>query len=113
MSIFIKICGITNLEDAKVSLTEGADAIGFIQSKKSERFVSLETLNDIRNVIGPNFLTIPVFVNPSTKDVMDFLKIFPNSILQFHGDEEEDFCKSFNKPYIKAINISNQENLSK
>ena len=42
---------------------------------------------------------------------MDFLKIFPNSILQFHGDEEEDFCKSFNKPYIKAINISNQENL--
>ena len=66
MSIFIKICGITNLEDAKVSLTKGADAIGFIQSKKSERFVSLETLNDIRNVIGPNFLTIPVFVNPST-----------------------------------------------
>ena len=111
MSIFIKICGITNLKDAKVSLTEGADAIGFIQSKKSERFVSLETLDDIRNVIGPNFLTIPVFVNPSIKDVMDFLKIFPNSILQFHGDEEEDFCKSFNKPYIKAINISNQENL--
>ena len=111
MSIFIKICGITNLEDAKVSLTEGADAIGFIQSKKSERFVSLETLKDIRNVIGTNFLTIPVFVNPSTKEVMDFLKIFPNSILQFHGDEEEDFCKSFNKPYIKAINISNQENL--
>ena len=111
MSIFIKICGITNLEDAKFSITDGADAIGFIQSKKSERFVSLETLNDIKDAIGIDFLTIPVFVNPSREDVVNFLSIFPNSILQFHGDEEEEFCKAFNKPYIKAINVSNQEDL--
>ena len=111
MSIFIKICGITNLEDAKVSITDGADAIGFIQSKKSERFVSLETLNVIKDAIGIDFLTIPVFVNPSTEEVINFLSIFPNSILQFHGDEEEEFCKAFNKPYIKAINVSKQEDL--
>ena len=111
MSIFIKICGITNLEDAKFSITDGADAIGFIQSKKSERFVSLETLNVIKDAIGIDFLTIPVFVNPSTEEVINFLSIFPNSILQFHGDEEEEFCKAFNKPYIKAINVSKQENL--
>ena len=111
MSIFIKICGITNLEDAKFSVTDGADAIGFIQSKKSERFVSLETLNVIKDAIGIDFLTIPVFVNPSTEEVINFLSIFPNSILQFHGDEEEEFCKAFNKPYIKAINVSKQEDL--
>lgn len=111
MSIFIKICGITNLEDAKFSITDGADAIGFIQSKKSERFVSLETLNVIKDAIGIDFLTIPVFVNPSSEEVINFLSIFPNSILQFHGDEEEEFCKAFNKPYIKAINVSKQENL--
>tara|TARA_B100001094_G_scaffold233795_1_gene228707 strand:+ start:222 stop:842 length:621 start_codon:yes stop_codon:yes gene_type:complete len=111
MSIFIKICGITNLEDARVSITNGADAIGFIQSKKSERFVSLETLNDIKDAIGIDFLTIPVFVNPLTEEVVNFLSIFPNSILQFHGDEVEEFCKAFNKPYIKAINVSNQEDL--
>ena len=111
MSIFIKICGITNLEDAKISITDGADAIGFIQSKKSERFVSLETLNVIKDAIGIDFLTIPVFVNPSTEEVINFLSIFPNSILQFHGDEEEEFCKVFNKPYIKAINVSKQEDL--
>ena len=111
MSIFIKICGITNLEDAKFSITDGADAIGFIQSKKSERFVSLETLNVIKDAIGIDFLTIPVFVNPSTEEVINFLSIFPNSILQFHGDEEEEFCKAFNKPYIKAINVSKQEDL--
>ena len=111
MSIFIKICGITNLEDAKFSITNGADAIGFIQSKKSERFVSLETLNVIKDAIGIDFLTIPVFVNPSTEEVINFLSIFPNSILQFHGDEEEEFCKAFNKPYIKAINVSKQEDL--
>ena len=111
MSIFIIICGITNLEDAKFSITDGADAIGFIQSKKSERFVSLETLNVIKDAIGIDFLTIPVFVNPSREEVINFLSIFPNSILQFHGDEEEEFCKAFNKPYIKAINVSNQEDL--
>ena len=111
MSIFIKICGITNLEDAKVSITDGADAIGFIQSKKSERFVSLETLNVIKDAIGIDFLTIPVFVNPLTEEVINFLSIFPNSILQFHGDEEEESCKAFNKPYIKAINVSKQEDL--
>ena len=111
MSIFIKICGITNLEDAKFSITDGADAIGFIQSKKSERFVSLETLNVIKDAIGIDFLTIPVFVNPSTEEVINFLSIFPNSILQFHGDEEEEFCKAFNKPYIKAINVSKYEDL--
>ena len=111
MSIFIKICGITNLEDAKFSITDGADAIGFIQSKNSERFVSLETLNVIKDAIGIDFLTIPVFVNPSTEEVINFLSIFPNSILQFHGDEEEEFCKAFNKPYIKAINVSKQEDL--
>ena len=111
MSIFIKICGITNLEDAKFSITDGADAIGFIQSKKSERFVSSETLNVIKDAIGIDFLTIPVFVNPSTEEVINFLSIFPNSILQFHGDEEEEFCKAFNKPYIKAINVSKQEDL--
>ena len=111
MSIFIKICGITNPEDAKFSITDGADAIGFIQSKKSERFVSLETLNVIKDAIGIDFLTIPVFVNPSTEEVINFLSIFPNSILQFHGDEEEEFCKAFNKPYIKAINVSKQEDL--
>ena len=106
MSIFIKICGITNPEDAKVSFTDGADAIGFIQSKKSERFVSLETLNDIKDVIGIDFLTIPVFVNPLREDVVNFLSIFPNSILQFHGDEEEEFCKAFNKPYICLLYTS-------
>ena len=111
MSIFIKICGITNLKDAKASLREGADAIGFIQSKKSERFVTLENLEVIKKGIGINFLTIPVFVNPSTDEVVNFLNIFPNSILQFHGDEEEEFCKSFNKRYIKALNVSNQEDL--
>ena len=111
MSIFIKICGITNLEDAKFSINYGADAIGFIQSKKSERFVSLETLNVIKDAIGIDFLTIPVFVNPSSEEVVNFLSIFPNSILQFHGDEEEEFCKAFNKPYIKAINVSKQEEL--
>ena len=111
MSIFIKICGITNLEDAKFSITDGADAIGFIQSKKSERFVSLETLNDIKDAIGNDFLTIPVFVNPSIEEVVNFLSIFPNSVLQFHGDEEEEFCKAFNKPYIKAINVSKYEDL--
>ena len=111
MNIFIKICGITNPSDAKASLEYRADALGFIQTKKSKRFISLETLNEIKREVGNNFLSVPVFVNPDRNQVLEFLNIFPNSIIQFHGDEEEDFCLSFKKPFIKALNVTNQKEL--
>ena len=108
---FIKICGITNSFDALNAFEKGADAIGFMQTKESSRFVPLYDLRSILKDIGINKLTIPVFVNPNEEDVYKFLDIFPNSIIQFHGEEEENFCLKFNKPFIKAINFSDKSDL--
>ena len=108
---FIKICGITNSFDALNAFEMGADAIGFMQTKESSRFVSLCDLKMILKDIGTNNLTIPVFVNPNEEDVYNFLDLFPNSIIQFHGEEEEYFCLKFKKPFIKAINFSDKLDL--
>jgi phosphoribosylanthranilate isomerase len=108
---FIKICGIKTSQDALTSIDNGADAIGFIQTKESSRFISLEGLNLIKKVIGNEHLTVPVFVNPTKSEVDSFLNIFPNSIIQFHGEEDILFCSSFKKQFIKAINFKNKSDL--
>ena len=108
---FIKICGITNSFDALNAFERGADAIGFMQTKESSRFIPLSDLKLIMHDIGINHLTVPVFVNPTEDDVYNFLDIFPNSIIQFHGEEEENFCLKFNKPYIKAVNFRDKTDL--
>ena len=62
MSIFIKICGITNDEDANLSIEYGADAIGLNQYEKSPRFVKKKELLKIKNTLNDDVLIVPVFV---------------------------------------------------
>ena len=62
MSIFIKICGITNDEDANLSIECGADAIGLNQYEKSPRFVNKKELLKIKNTLNDDVLIVPVFV---------------------------------------------------
>ena len=86
MSIFIKICGITNDEDANLSIEYGAHAIGLNQYEKSPRFVNKKELLKIKNSLDDDVLIVPVFVNPKEGEVLKFLDIYPNSVLQFHGN---------------------------
>ena len=91
MSIFIKICGITNDEDANLSIEYGADAIGLNQYEKSPRFVNKKELLKIKNSLDDDVLIVPVFVNPKEGEVLKFLNIYPNSVLQFHVNESLEF----------------------
>ena len=110
MSIFIKICGITNDEDANLSIEYGADAIGLNQYEKSPRFVNKKELLKIKNTLNDDVLIVPVFVNPKEGEVLKFLDIYPNSVLQFHGNESLEFCKKFDRPFIKSMNIDDSMN---
>ena len=110
MSIFIKICGITNVVDANLSVEYGADAIGLNQYEKSPRYVSDEELIKIKNSLDDDVLIVPVFVNPKEDEVYKFLKIYPKSVLQFHGNESLEFCKKFNRPFIKSMNLNDSIN---
>jgi phosphoribosylanthranilate isomerase len=101
----IKICGITRPEDARAAVELGADAIGLVFYAPSPRCVSVEQAWEIARVVPPFVTLVGLFVNESKLAVRRVMESVPIQLLQFHGDEEESFCRSFHAPYIKAARV--------
>jgi phosphoribosylanthranilate isomerase len=108
----IKICGIARLKDAEAALRAGVDAIGLVFYKASPRAVEIEAAREIAQCVGPFVSVTALFVNPLAEDVEAVLKTVPVSLLQFHGDELADFCRQFQRPWIKACRVKPELNLS-
>lgn len=102
----IKICGITNWHDAEAAVRLGADALGFMMYEGSPRAVSRDLVKDIVQQLPPYITSVGVFVNPSRDEVNEHCRDIPFDILQFHGDEDDEFCRNFPRPFVKAIRIS-------
>jgi phosphoribosylanthranilate isomerase len=111
MDLKIKICGITNLEDATAAAEAGADAIGFMFYEKSPRNISVEKAAEIARQVPTWMLKVGVFVNPSPDLVMNALGSCGLNLLQFHGDESPEFCSSFGVLSIKAFRVKDSESL--
>lgn len=93
--LFIKICGITRVEDARFAGENGADAIGFIAYAKSPRFVSPETVRTILSELTEgrsDFRKVGVFVNAGIEEVESYLQAGLDT-LQLHGDESAEFAR--------------------
>ena len=102
----IKICGITNLEDAKMCLEQGADTLGFNFYQQSPRYVEVAQAQAIVRALPANIWTVGVFVNHQQNEVEQIARQVALNTLQFHGDETPDFCASFNEwRVIKAIRV--------
>jgi phosphoribosylanthranilate isomerase len=84
---WVKICGITNLEDALVAVDAGADAVGFVFHEKSPRFVTVETAREICSKLPSRVDTVGVFVNESPDRVSQIADEAGLTGVQFHGDE--------------------------
>ncbi|KXJ49781.1 MAG: N-(5'-phosphoribosyl)anthranilate isomerase [Cycloclasticus sp. Phe_18] len=108
----VKICGITQLDDALAAIHYGADALGFVFYEKSPRFLNVQAAQAIFNNIPPFISKVALFVNAEHDYVNDALDKLSIDVLQFHGDEDEAFCTSFNKPYLKAIRMRDTTNLN-
>ncbi len=107
----IKFCGITQLEDANTAMQLGVDALGFNFYSQSSRYITTEIAASIVKAM-PAFLSCcGVFVNHDAKAIEQVLQTVPLHVLQFHGDEPADFCRQFNKPYIKAIRVQGQQDI--
>ena len=109
--IKIKICGITNLNDALKAVELGADALGFNFYPKSPRFISEEVARKIIIELPPFFIPVGIFVNETSERIKKVLSQTGIQAIQLHGDESPDFCSQFKKPIIKAIRVKNNESL--
>ncbi len=103
----IKICGITNYEDAKLACDLGADAIGFIFYKKSKRSVDAEEVKNIISKLPAFILKVGVFVNERIDIVNQIMQDCKLNIAQLHGDENVEYLNEINFPVVKALRISN------
>jgi phosphoribosylanthranilate isomerase len=101
----IKICGITRPEDGLEAARAGADAIGLVFFPASPRAVTIAGAKRILAVLPPFVTTVGLFVNATDAEVREILAHVPLDVLQFHGDEDPQFCASFNRPYLKAIKM--------
>jgi phosphoribosylanthranilate isomerase len=102
---FIKICGITNLDDALAAVDAGADALGFNFYKPSPRYVTPEAAREIIDQLPPSILTVGVFVNEdSPQSVKDIAQRAAVAAIQLHGDESAKYCQQLSGHFvIKAL----------
>jgi phosphoribosylanthranilate isomerase len=112
MTVRIKICGITNAEDALAAARFGADALGFIFAP-SPRRISPEKAREIIKVLPPLVQTVGVFVDQDPGEVTSVAEMCGLDILQFHGSEPADYCESFNHRVIKAVRLGNRQDLKR
>ena len=102
----VKVCGITNSEDALKAVYYGAWAIGFIFTKKSPRYVSPSRVRKIIETLPPFVVPVGVFVDQSERAVRDICKFTRINTVQFHGEETAVYCKRFKDfKVIKAFRI--------
>ncbi|MDD4900105.1 MAG: phosphoribosylanthranilate isomerase [Candidatus Omnitrophica bacterium] len=108
----VKICGITNVEDARVAVAAGCDALGFLFYRNSPRYISVADAKEIIKDIPKDIIKIGVFVDAKEKTIKQIAKACCLDILQFHGSESPEFCKKFkNYKVIKVFRVKNQAGL--
>jgi phosphoribosylanthranilate isomerase len=104
----IKICGITNYEDAKLCCDLGADALGFIFTDKSKRKVSIDIAKTIIKKLPVFVSKIGVFVNEDLTTINRISKMIDLAGVQLHGEESPEFAKLVNLPVIKTFRINSR-----
>lgn len=107
----VKICGITNLEDAMAAVDYGADALGFVFYRESPRHITPSEAAAIIKYLPPFIESVGVFVDETAETIEQTITSCCIDIIQMHGNEPPEKCKS-SRRVIKAIRIKNLESLA-
>jgi len=101
----VKICGITNLEDARMAVDAGADALGFIFVENTPRFVTPEQVAPIVRRLPPFVTPVGVFWDHPAGHVKAVIEACGLRVVQFHGDEKPEDCQGYSVPVVKTIKL--------
>lgn len=105
MSTWVKICGITNLDDAQVAVEARADALGFVFYEKSPRFLPIPAAAKIATQMPGFVMRVGVFVNALRETVVRAAGECGLNLLQFHGNEPPEYCSQFGLMNMKAFRM--------
>lgn len=106
----VKICGITNIDDAVAAIDYGADALGFVFYEKSPRFIPPEKAGQIISSLPPFITTAGLFVDENRNKVEKITVQNNIDIVQFHGNESPEACL-LSRRVIKAIRVKDLKDL--
>jgi len=106
----VKICGITNLTDARTAVRLGADALGFIFAP-SPRRIAPQTAREIISALPPFVKTVGVFVNEAPASIRKVINDCGLDLVQLHGDESPGLCDELMPYTIKALRIKDESSL--
>jgi phosphoribosylanthranilate isomerase len=107
----VKICGITNAEDALTAVSLGADAIGLVFFEGSPRNVTVSQAAEIAKALPPFVTVVGLFVNAEADFIEQAVQQVGLDLIQFHGDELPEECIRFKRPFIKAVRVKSDTNL--
>jgi phosphoribosylanthranilate isomerase len=111
VSVLVKICGVTRVQDAEAAVEAGADFIGLNFWPRSRRCVALDAAVEIAAVIPGDVKKVGVFVNAPRPTVLETAARVGLDLVQLHGDEDAAFARALGRPYIRAVRVGAESDL--
>lgn len=108
----VKICGITNLEDALTAVEAGADALGFVFVPDTPRFVKPDQVAAIVAELPPFVATVGLFASKDAARMRAIVDLCRLDAIQLHADVSPDFCRNLDRRIIKAVRVKDESSLS-
>lgn len=106
----IKICGITNYDDARAAIDFGADALGFVFFRESPRYITPEKAAAITSKLPVFVTTVGVFVDERAEEILKIIEETGIDVVQLHGNEPPESCL-LPRRVIKGIRVKSLESL--
>ncbi len=109
----VKICGITNIEDALVAIKAGADALGFVFYEKSPRYIEPSKALKIVKQLPPFVEKVGLFVNCTAKEISSTCRASKMSLAQIHFEAEDELYENLDIAYVRVIRATCRDDLLK
>lgn len=109
----VKICGITNFEDAKFASDSGADALGFVFYEKSPRYITPQKAKEIISMLPPFISKVALFVNETPQKIDEICEFIGADYAQIHFEANKDFYEKLKTKHIKVIRAKSREDVWK